>query len=96
MNYPGWIANLCLTSDGLATTGNSLYAAAPDKPTAPGSFLKRLVMEKRSTQEVLDAIRGMTFENGCIMVGDRSGHMVCIELAAGRVNIRDVSGQAFG
>ncbi|MEO7650759.1 MAG: C45 family peptidase [Bryobacteraceae bacterium] len=95
-NYPGWIANLCLSSDGVASTGNSLYAAAPDKPTAPGSFLKRLVMEKRSTQEVLDEIRGMSFENGCLMVGDRTGHMVCIELVAGRTVVRDVSGQAFG
>ena len=96
LNYPGWIANLCLTSDGVATTGNSLYAAPPDRPTVPGSLLKRLIMEKRSTQEVLDSVRGMIFENACIMIGDRPGHVVCLEFIAGRTHIRDVSGQAFG
>jgi isopenicillin-N N-acyltransferase like protein len=96
LNYPGWIANLCITSDGLAFTGNSLYASIPNGAIAPGSFLKRLIMEKRSTQEVLDAVRGMSFDNGCLLVGDRSGHMVCLELVAGRTAVRDVSGQAFG
>jgi isopenicillin-N N-acyltransferase-like protein len=96
LNYPGWIANLCITSDGLAFTGNSLYASSPDGAIAPGSFLKRLIMEKRSTQEVLGAIQGMSFDNGCVLVGDRSGHMVCLEMVAGRTAVRDVSGQAFG
>ena len=96
MNYPGWIANISITSDGLAFTGNSLYAPSPDGASAPSSFLKRLIMEKRSTQEVLDAVRGMSFNNGCLLVGDRSGHMVCMELVAGRIAVRDVSGQAFG
>lgn len=96
LNYPGWIANLCLTSDGMSFTGNSLYAAAPDRATVPASFLKRLVMEKRSTAEFLDAMKGLVSTNGCYLVGDRSGHMISMEMVAGRASIRDVSGQAFG
>jgi isopenicillin-N N-acyltransferase like protein len=96
LNYPGWIANICLTSDGLSFTGNSLYGDAPAKSSAPGSFLKRLVMEKRSTQEVLDGAKGMVFENGCYLIGDRTGHMVCLEVIGGRIAMRDVSGRAFG
>jgi isopenicillin-N N-acyltransferase-like protein len=96
LNYPGWIANLCLTSDGLTFTGNSLSARASAGDTAPGSLLKRLVMTKPSVQAVLEAIRGMRFENGCFLIGDRSGHVVCLECVAGFVDIRDVSGQAYG
>lgn len=96
LNYPGWIGNLCLSSDGVCFTGNSLYARPPEAPTAPGSFLKRVIMEKRSTLEVLEAIRGLRFENGCFLVADRTGHAVCLEMAAGRVDARDVSGLAFG
>ncbi|MEO7651465.1 MAG: C45 family peptidase [Bryobacteraceae bacterium] len=96
LNYPGWIGNLCLTSDGLSFTGNSLYAEAPTKPTYPRSFLKRLVMEKRSTREVLDAIRGMSFQDGCLLIGDRSGHMICLEVASGQAEVRDVSAQPYG
>jgi isopenicillin-N N-acyltransferase-like protein len=96
LNYPGWIGNLCLTSDGLSFTGNSLYGDGPRKSSAPASFLKRMVMEKGSTQQVLDAVKGMVFENGCYLIGDRGGHIVCLEAMAGRIAVRDVSGQAFG
>lgn len=96
LNYPGWIANTGLTSDGVAFAGFSLNADEPQKPIAPGSLLKRLVLEKRSTAEVLDGITGLSFPNGGFLVGDRSGHMVCIEALGGRVAIRDVSGKAFG
>lgn len=96
LNYPGWIGNLALTSDGMAFAGNSLFASAPPGPTVPGSLLKRLIMEKRSTAEVLEAIRSMQFENGCLLVADASGNAVCLELASGRTEVRDISGQAFG
>lgn len=96
LNYPGWIANMCLTSDELSFTGNSLFATGPQGRTMPGSFLKRLILEKRSIAEVLDAIRGMQFENGCILMAEASGRAVCLELAAGRREVRDVSGEAFG
>jgi isopenicillin-N N-acyltransferase-like protein len=96
LNYPGWIGNMCLTSDGLSFTGNSLYGARPTVATAPGSFLKRLVIEKKSTAEVLEAIRGMRFENGCLLIADAAGHAVCIEFVAGQTDVRDISGEAFG
>jgi isopenicillin-N N-acyltransferase-like protein len=96
LNYPGWIANLCLTSDGLSFTGNSLHATAPGGATVPGSFLKRLIQEKQSIREVLDAIRGMQFENGCLLIAEAAGRAVCMELAAGHVEVRDISGEAFG
>jgi isopenicillin-N N-acyltransferase-like protein len=96
LNYPGWIGNLCLTSDGLSFAGNSLFAAAPAGATVPGSLLKRLFMEKRSLGEVLTTIRGMRFENGCYLAADRSGHAVCLECVSGHVDVRDVSGEAFG
>ena len=95
-NYPGWIANMCLTSDGLSYTGNPLYADPPTGRTVPGSFLKRLILEKRSIREILDAIRGMQFENGCLSIAEASGQAVRLELVAGRTEVRDISGEAFG
>lgn len=96
LNYAGWIANLCLTSDGLSFTGNSLYAARPNGPTVPGSLLKRLIMEARSARDLVEHIKGIAFENGCFLVGDPSGQVVCLELVAGHTDLRDISGQAFG
>jgi isopenicillin-N N-acyltransferase-like protein len=96
LNYPGWIANIALTSDGLAVTGNALYAKMPDGESVPYSFLKRLAIEKSSVEEVLAAIGGLVFENGCFVIGDATGKAVCIESVAGRMDIRDVSGCAFG
>lgn len=96
LNYPGWMGNLSLTSDGLAFTGNSLYAAPNPGNATPASFLKRLIMERRSVERVIDEIRGMSFHNSCILIADRGGHTVCLELASGHVDVRDVSGTAFG
>jgi isopenicillin-N N-acyltransferase-like protein len=96
LNYPGLIANIALTSDGMAVTGNSLYAKTPDDDTIPYSFLKRLVMERSSVEEFLRAIDGLCFQNGCFIVGDATGRAVCIESVAGQLSIRDVSGCAFG
>jgi isopenicillin-N N-acyltransferase-like protein len=53
-------------------------------------------MERQSVRQVLDEIRGMTFHNSCILIADRGGHAVCLEMAAGRIDVRDVSGTAFG
>lgn len=96
LTYPGWIANLCLTSYGLSFTVNSLYAREPERVTAPISLLERLVMQSASVSEVLDRIRGQSFENRCMFIGDSSGRIVCLEMVAGQTNIREVSGLAFG
>jgi hypothetical protein len=96
LNYPGWIANMCLTSDGLSCTGNSLFASPLPGRTIPGSFLQRLVLEKASIGEVLDAIRGRQFENGCLLIADASGHAVCVELATSHTDVREISGEAIG
>ena len=96
LNYPGWIGNLSLTSDGMCFTENSLYGARPGQRTTPGSFLKRLIMERSSVQEVLNTVRGMSFENGCYTIADRSGHVVCLECVSGKVGLRDISGRAAG
>lgn len=96
LNYAGWIANMALTSDGMALTGNSLYAPETEEETVPYSFLKRLVMEKSSVDEVLQIISGMRFGNGCFMIGDASGKAVCLESVAGCLDVRDVSSQTFG
>lgn len=95
LNYPGWIANIGITAGGLASTANSLYARQPAAETAPVSLLRRLVMEKDSVAEVLKAIRGLAFDNGCATIGDASGRVVCLECVDGRINTRDVSGRAF-
>lgn len=96
LNYAGWIANMCLTSDGLSYTGNSLYAQEASGDVIPFSLLIRLVLEKRSVREVLDTIPKLPFENFCILIGDATGHLVCLEQVAGQMNIRDVSQDAFG
>jgi isopenicillin-N N-acyltransferase-like protein len=96
LNYPGWVGNLAITSDRVCFTGNSLWADAPARKTTPGSFLKRLIMEKPSVAAVLDTIRGMAFENGCYTLADAGGRAVCLECVAGRVGISDVSGRDFG
>jgi isopenicillin-N N-acyltransferase-like protein len=96
LNYPGWIANIGLTSSGLAFAANSLYAAAPEGPTVPLTLLRRLILEKPSVTDVLGAIRGMRFENFCMLLGDAGGRLVCLESAAGRLEVAEVSGRAFG
>lgn len=96
LNFPGWSANMCLTSDVLSVTGNSLFVEPPTGETIPYSLLKRLVMEKKTVQEVLDCLEGLKFRNACFMLADAGGHAVCIESAARRLNVRDVSGHAFG
>lgn len=96
LNYPGWCANICLTSDGLSFAGNSLAAVEPKGETVPISLLKRLVMEKKTLSEVLSCIDGLAFPPGCFILGDASGHGVCIEYAGGRTDVRDISGQAYG
>lgn len=95
LNYPGWVANTGLTSDGVSFAAFSLLADSPEKPTAPGSFFKRLVLDARSTEDVIKGISGLTFPNGGYLIGDRSGHAVCIEMVAGEVSIRDISGKSF-
>lgn len=98
LNYPGWIANIGLTSDGVAFTGNALFGRSYPGETLPGSLFKRIILEKRSVREILAALPRLPLPlgNGCIMIGDSTGHLVCLEFVAGRVNIRDVSDQAFG
>lgn len=96
LNYPGWIANLCLTSDGLSFTGNNLYAQPTHETVIPFSLLKRLIMEKRSVREVLEAVPDLPFENFCMLLGDSTGHLVCWENVNGRRNVRDISSEAFG
>jgi isopenicillin-N N-acyltransferase-like protein len=96
LNYPGWIANICVTSDGLSFAGNSIYGERPPNDTVPFSFLKRMVMEKSSVSQVLDAIDNLTFENSCFLIGDSTGHLVCLEHLAGLRSLHDVTHQAFG
>lgn len=96
LNYPGWIGNIGLTSDGMSLAGNSLYGQSPGNETVPYSLLKRLMLEKSSVREVLEQIDGLSFENGNFVLGDASGHLVNIESVAGRLGIRDVSAGAFG
>jgi isopenicillin-N N-acyltransferase-like protein len=95
LNYPGWISNIGISSQGLACTANSLYARQPALETAPLTFLRRLVMEKSSVDGVLRAIRGLAFDNGCTVIGDATGRLVCLECVDGKTDVLDVSGQAF-
>ena len=95
LKYPGWNAHIGVSSYGLGNIGNSLYAASPRSETAPFSLLKRLVMERKNVQDVLDAIADLTFENGCFMMADEKT-AVCLEFVAGQRSQRDVSKQAFG
>ncbi|HCN10572.1 MAG TPA: hypothetical protein DIT01_21815 [Lentisphaeria bacterium] len=96
LNYPGWIANLCVTSQGMAFTGNSLYARMPQGDVAPSSLLKRIIMESASVRDVLDSMAGLRFSNGCYMVGDATGHLVRMEWVSGDVDIEDISTTAYG
>ena len=96
LNYPGWIGNLCLSTDGLSFTGNSLYAPPPARGAMPTSLLKRILMERRSVRAALDEIRGLRFTNGCLLITGHDGQSVCMELAAGRREVRDLAGTAFG
>ena len=52
-------------------------------------------MEKRSIAEVLDTMRGMQFENGCVTIAEAAGRAVSIEFVAGRMEVSDISGQAY-
>ena len=96
LNYPGWLGNLCMTSDGLGQTGNSLYGAEPREQTVPFSLFRRMVVERPSVDEVLAAIAPFHFENGCLSMADAKGRAICIEELAGKRGVLDVSDQAFG
>jgi isopenicillin-N N-acyltransferase-like protein len=96
LNYPGWLANICLTSGGLSFAGNSLYAREPEAGTVPFCLIKRLVMERSSVAEVLEAIQGLTFANLCLILGDATGRLVCLESVMGSMRVRDASDRAFG
>ena len=96
LNYPGWIANIGLTSDGVAFTGNSLYGQTYVGDVMPFCLVKRLILEKSSVAEVLAAIPKYPFDNGCLTIGDATGHLVCMEVVNGQVNVRDISDEAFG
>lgn len=96
LNYPGWSANIGITSDGVAFTGNALYAQDSANGVAPFSLLKRLTLETPSVKELLRRIEGLAFPNGCLIAGDATGQAACFECVTGQVSIRDVSGQAFG
>ena len=74
LNYPGWIGNFSLSSDGVCFTGNTLYTDPPEREGTPGSLLKRLIMEKPSVEAILESIKGMAFSGGSITIADRSGH----------------------
>jgi isopenicillin-N N-acyltransferase-like protein len=95
LNYPGWIGNIGLTSDGMSFAGTSLYGQSPAGETVPYSLLKRMALESKNVGEFLNGIEGLTFENGCFVIGDKTGQTVCIECVAGKQNRRDVSGMAF-
>ena len=95
LNYPGWAANIGLTSRGMSFTGNSLSARPPGHETTPISFLRRLILERETVDEVLAHIDGLSFDNGCTLIADRTGRAVCLESVAGQLDIRDISGQAF-
>jgi len=95
LNYPGWAVNIGLTSGGMVFTANSLYAGPPAQEAAPTSLLRRLVLERDSVDEVLACIEGLSFDNGCTLIADRTGRAVCVEAAAGEVDVLDVSGKAF-
>jgi isopenicillin-N N-acyltransferase-like protein len=96
LNYPGWIAHIGLSSHGLANTGNSLYAQSPDGDSVPFSLLKRLVMERKTIEDVLAAVSKLQFENCCVIIGSSSGHGLCIEFVAGRRSVREISQHAYG
>lgn len=96
LNYAGWVANIGLSSNGMAFTGNSLYAQASKEETVPFTLLKRLTMEKNTVGEVLQAIKGFSFENGCFTIADKYGAAVCLEWVAGKCAQTDISGRTFG
>lgn len=95
LNYPGWPFHIGITSAGLGLTGNSLFGRAPKGETVPTMLLRCLVKEKRTLDEVLAVVRGLSFDNGCMTLGDAGGRLVCLECVNGRVDVRDVSGRAF-
>lgn len=94
LNYPGWPFHIGITSAGLGLTGNSLFGRAPKGETVPTMLLRCLVKEKRTLDEVLAVVRGLSFDNGCMTLGDAGGRLVCLECVNGRVDARDVSGRA--
>jgi len=96
LNYAGWIGNIGMTSHGMSFTGNSIYAQEPSEQSYPFSLLKRMILEKRSVQELLDSMPKLPLENGSLLIGDSTGHLVSLESAGGRTVVQDISNRAFG
>lgn len=95
LNYPGWLFHVGMTSAGLGYVANSLFGKVPVEETVPTMLIRCLIKEKRSLEEVLSAIRGLSFDNGSALLGDATGRAVCLEFVNGRVDVREVSGRAF-
>jgi isopenicillin-N N-acyltransferase-like protein len=97
LNYPGWVSNLGINSNGVGCTGNSLYAEPAKAETAPFSLLRYMILESDSTarvRRVLDHLPPL--ENCCMMIADATGDAVCVEFVAGRRDVRELRGRAFG
>ncbi len=87
LNYPGWIANLGLTSRGIAFTGNARYATAGGRAGLPLSLLKKAILEARSLPDLEPLMERDAWQDGALLMADRKGYALCVEFIHGKGNL---------
>ncbi len=84
LNYPGWVANIGMTSHGIAFTGNARYAAPGGLPGHPLSLLKKAILEARSLEQIRTLAEAGPWQDGALLVADCHGGAFCAEFIQGR------------
>jgi len=96
LNYPGWIANVGITSNGIGFTGNALYSRQPPAEFVPCSLLLRAILESSSSAEILQYVEAEPWQDGCLQIGTRSDNAYCVEFLSGRAFIRGITDTSNG
>lgn len=96
LNYAGWLANIGITSRGLALCGNSLYSRDHHAGELPFSLLKRACLESRTAEEARQFAEAGDWPDGFLAVADRGGSGVFIELVSGMAAVKELGGGCAG
>ena len=96
LNYAGWLANIGMTSYGVALCGNALYANTQTPDCLPFALLKRAILESPDVARARQFVESGLWQDGCLGLADRSGRGVFIELILGRPHYLEMTGEARG
>lgn len=99
LNYPGWIANIGMSSHGLGWTGNSLHglrSSRKPEEIVPYSLLRAVIAQSATIDQVNRAIEQFPTDNCCMMVADAHNRAICLECVHDQRQVQDISNRVFG